>query len=46
MSEDGRIRLAKAVDETWAEDVTPEEIAGGGATDDGAVVGAGDDLEH
>jgi hypothetical protein len=47
MGEDARNRLAaNAVDERWAEDLTPELPADGGATDERAVVRARDDLEH
>jgi hypothetical protein len=38
--------VADAADKGQAEDVTPQVLASGGATDEGVWFGAGDDLEH
>ena len=44
VSEDVRRRLDDAAVERRAEDFLPEKVAGGGATDEGAVIGARDDV--
>jgi hypothetical protein len=44
IGEDAWSRSANPADERRVEDVTPEELAGGGTTDKGAEVEAGDDL--
>jgi hypothetical protein len=46
IGEDGRRRLGNPAVEKRAEDLTPEESAGGGTADKGAVVGARDDLKQ